>query len=80
MNMDLNARKHEFIQQLTHVNEALFEQLENVLKKGLKNNHQEISAEQLREDALMAEVEEDIKEGRLYSQKEVKDLIKSWTK
>ena len=34
--------------------------------------------EQRREDKLMAEAEEDIKEGRIHSQEDVKDLIKRW--
>ncbi len=35
--------------------------------------------EQRREDKLMAEAEEDIKKGRLYSQDQIKDQIRSWT-
>ncbi|GGX27327.1 hypothetical protein GCM10007384_30870 [Aquimarina muelleri] len=35
--------------------------------------------EQRREDKLMAEAEEDIKEGRIYSQDQIKDQIRSWT-
>ena len=49
--------------------------------KSLKKFYQMAKAymEQRREDKLMAEAEEDIKEGRVYSQDEVTDLIKSWT-
>ena len=35
--------------------------------------------EQRREDKLMAEAEEDIKAGRIYSQDEVKEQIRRWT-
>ncbi len=35
--------------------------------------------EQRREDKLMVEAEEDIKEGRIYSQDQIKDRIRSWT-
>jgi predicted transcriptional regulator len=38
-----------------------------------------LSAEQLHEDALMAEAEADIKAGRVYTQDEVKKMIEGWT-
>ncbi len=75
--MDLQARKYEFIQKLFTVNETLFEQLENVLKKGAKEP-QRISIEQYNKelDESIAEIER----GEFYSHEEVGERIKQWSK
>ncbi len=77
MVMDLNARKYEFIQQLVNVNEALFEELEDVLKKGLKDNPR-ISIEQYNQeiDESVAQIERE----EFYTHEEVGERIKKWGK
>lgn len=75
--MDLDARKYEFIQKLFHVNESVFEELENVLKKGGKES-QRISIDQYNQ-----EIEESIaqiEKGKTYTHQEVGEHIKQWAK
>ena len=73
--MDLRARKFEFIQKLGDINEAVFEQLENVLKKGLKESER-ISIEQYNKeiDASIAQIER----GEFYTHQEIGERIKQW--
>lgn len=73
--MDLEARKYEFIQKLSYVNETLLDQLEAVLNKGI-NEHQRISIEQYNkeiEDSIA-----DIETGDYHTQDEVKEMIQQW--
>ena len=77
MIMDLEARKHQFIQKLSDVNESLFEQLENLLKKGTKEQKR-ISIEQYNKelDKSIAQIEK----GETYTHQEVGERIKQWAK
>ncbi|WP_108867854.1 hypothetical protein [Aquimarina aquimarini] len=46
--------------------------------QSMRKVKESLSSEQLREDALMAEAEEDIKEGRVYSIEEAHKIVDSW--
>jgi predicted transcriptional regulator len=47
--MDLATRKHNFIQELIHIDEKLFEKLEKLLKSNKKDWHDELSSDELKE-------------------------------
>jgi predicted transcriptional regulator len=47
--MDLATRKHNFIQELIHIDEKLFEKLEKLLKSNKKDWHNELSSDELKE-------------------------------
>ena len=76
--MDLEARKYEFIQKLFNVNETLFEQLENVLKKGIKESSERISLEQYNKE--LDEAEADIEAGNYYTMEEARKISSQWGK
>ena len=46
--------------------------------KSMRKVKETLSAEQMREDALMAEAEADIKAGRVYSINEAHKIVDSW--
>ena len=73
--MNLEARKYQFIQKLSDVNEALFEQLENLLKKGTENTNR-ISIEQYNKE--LDEANARIDNGEFYTQEEVEKMAKEW--
>jgi len=73
--MDLEARKYEFIQKLFNVNEVLFEQLEDLLRKGTKEPKR-ISIEQYNKE--LDEAIAQIDKGEFYTHQEVKERIKQW--
>ena len=73
--MDLEARKYQFIQKLSDVNESLFEQLENLLKKGTKEPKR-ISIEQYNKEIDEAILQ--VKKGEFYTQEEVEKMAKKW--
>ena len=76
--MDLEARKYEFIQKLFNVNEVLFEQLENVLRKGIKESSERISLEQYNNE--LDEAESDIDAGNYYTIEEARKIASQWGK
>ncbi|WP_329806970.1 hypothetical protein [Flavobacterium facile] len=47
--MDLATRKYNFIQELIHIDEKLFEKLEKLLKSNKKDWHNELSSDELKE-------------------------------
>ena len=47
--MDLATRKYNFIQELIHIDEKLFEKLEKLLKSNKKDWHDELSSDELKE-------------------------------
>ena len=47
--MDLATRKHNFIQEIIHIDEKLFEKLEKLLKSNKKDWHDELSSDELKE-------------------------------
>lgn len=73
--MDLQTRKYKFIQKLFNVNEVLFEQLEDVLKKGTKEPNR-ISLEQYNKE--IDESISQIERGEFYTQEEVEKMAKEW--
>ena len=75
--MDLEARKYEFIQKLFNVNETLFEKLEAIVNKEIKESKR-ISLEQYNKeiDASIA----DIEAGNYHTHEEVKEMVKQWGK
>jgi len=75
--MDLEARKYEFIQKLINVNEALFDKLEAVINKGMKESDR-ISLEQYNKELDQSIAQ--IKEGRTYTHQEMGERIKQWGK
>ena len=75
--MDLEARKYQFIQKLSDVNESLFEQLENLLKKGTKEQKR-ISIEQYNKE--LDEAEKDIEAGNYYTMEEARKIASEWGK
>jgi len=77
MIMDLEARKYQFIQKLSDVNESLFEQLENLLKKGTKEQKR-ISIEQYNKE--LDEAEKDIEAGNYYTMEEARKIASEWGK
>jgi hypothetical protein len=77
MIMDLEARKYQFIQKLSDVNESLFEQLENLLKKGTKESKR-ISIEQYNKE--LDEAEKDIEAGNYYTIEEARKIASEWGK
>jgi hypothetical protein len=76
--MDLQTRKYEFIQKLFNVNEVLFEQLESVLKKGIKESSERISLEQYNKE--LDEAEADIESGNYYTMEEARKIASKWGK
>jgi len=76
--MDLQTRKYEFMQKLFNVNETLFEQLENVLKKGIKESSERISLEQYNKE--LDEAEADIEAGNYYTMEEARKIASQWGK
>ncbi len=76
--MDLETRKYNFIQKLFNVNEVVFEQLENVLKKGTKESSERISLDQYNKeiDTSIAQIES----GKTYTHQEMGERIKQWAK
>ena len=74
--MDLQTRKYEFIQKLFNVNEVLFEQLESVLKNGIKESSERISLEQYNKE--LDEAEADIEAGNYYTIEEARKIASQW--
>ncbi|MGB0879740.1 MAG: hypothetical protein ACPGTO_04155 [Polaribacter sp.] len=73
--MDLEARKYEFIQKIFNVDEVLFEQLENVINKGVEEP-QRISLEQYNKE--IDEAIEDVEKGNSYTQEEARKIASQW--
>ncbi len=76
--MDLQARKYKFIQKLFNVNEVLFDQLESVLKKGIKESSERISLEQYNKE--LDDAEKDIEAGNYYTIEEARKIASQWGK
>ncbi len=76
--MDLEARKYEFIQKLFHINETLFNKLETMIDKGIKesDNFYTTEVQELKERAKASL--EAIEKGETRSIKEFKKEVDHW--
>ena len=74
-NMDLEARKYEFIQKLFNVEENLFSKLEIMLNKAI-GVPERISLEQYNKEIDKAI--QDIEDGEFYSQEEARKIASQW--
>lgn len=75
VNMDLEARKYQFIQKVFTLNENLFEQLEKLLDKQI-DNPKRINLEQYNKE--LEEAEKDIEAGNFFTHEEVLKKVGQW--
>lgn len=73
--MDLATRKHNFIQELIHIDEKLFEKLEKLLKSNKKDWHDELSSDELKE---IENGLNDAKNEEFISNEEVMNKFSKW--
>lgn len=76
--MDLQAEIKWIETALKESKDPTFVEAVKKMIQSMRKVKASLSAEQLHEDALMAEAEEDIKEGRIYSIKEAHKIVDSW--
>lgn len=78
--MTISEKKIDLISWLTHLqDEEVLEQLESIRKKAVQSDYQKSASPMTMEEFenRVAEAEEDIKEGRIISQEELKKRIKA---
>ena len=73
--MDLATRKYNFIQELIHIDEKLFEKLEKLLKSNKKDWHDELSSDELKE---IENGLNDAKNEEFISNEEVMNKFSKW--
>lgn len=73
--MDLATRKYNFIQELIHIDEKLFEKLEKLLKSNKKDWHNELSSDELKE---IENGLNDAKNEEFISNEEVMNKFSKW--
>ncbi len=73
--MDLAKRKYNFIQELIHIDEKLFEKLEKLLKSNKKDWHNELSSDELKE---IENGLNDAKNEEFISNKEIMNKFSKW--
>lgn len=76
--MDLQAEIKWIETALSESKDPTFIEAVKGMIKSMRKVKETLLAEQMREDALMAEAEEDIKAGRVYSISEAHKIIDSW--
>lgn len=72
--MDISKRKYRLIEKVLTANEPTLEKLEEVLNDELE--YSEIDTEQYNKE--LEEAEERIKNGKFYTQEEVREMVKKW--
>jgi len=76
--MDLQAEIKWIQTALSESKDPTFVEAVKSMIKSMRKVKETLSAEQMREDALMAEAEADIKAGRVYSINEAHKIVDSW--
>jgi len=76
--MDLQAEIKWIQTALSESKDPTFVEAVKSMIKSMRKVKETLSAEQMREDALMAEAEVDIKAGRVYSINEAHKIVDSW--
>ncbi len=77
-NMDIQAEIKWIQKALSESKDPTFVEAVKSMIKSMKKVKETLSSEQMREDALMAEAEADIKAGRVYSIEEAHKIADSW--
>jgi len=76
--MDLQAEIKWITTALKESKDPNFVEAVKKMIQSMRKVKESLSTEQLSEDALMAEAEEDIKAGRVYSIEEAHKIVDSW--
>lgn len=76
--MDLQAEIKWIEAALSESKDPTFIEAVKSMIKSMRKVKETLSAEQMREDALMAEAEADIKAGNVYSINEAHKIVDSW--
>ena len=76
--MDLQAEIKWIQTALSESKDPTFVEAVKSMIKSMRKVKETLSAKQMREDALMAEAEADIKAGRVYSINEAHKIVDSW--
>lgn len=76
--MDLQAEINWIQTALSESKDPTFIEAVKNMIKSMRKVKETLSSEQMREDLLIAEAEEDIKAGRVYSSEEAHKIIDTW--